>query len=385
MKRKILNLLDWSSHINCIVGLFDDYGVDADYVRLIEPWNKAEQALVHPRVTNVIIGSQAYYDYLNSDRYDILWLHSFEWAKAEFVVKFKNRCKVLWSVFGGGYDYAILLPNLEFYGPETHRCMAFKTGWLRGKYKRLRAWVAFHYRWHKYHVSAFLKKVDGFSLVMPTEEPILRQLLPKAKCFEFLYTDARKLMPLSSLPELKWSDTCVWVGNSSSLMNNHLDAIATLKPYVNLIDELVMPLSYAANVTITPSEIRHAAESTGFKVKVYSDFVGYDEFKKRMSECCSIVFPQLQQGGCGNVSLAFALGLKVFFSKKSPVYQFYRQLGCKVFTLEDDLKGENPFTPLSMADRIWNYNCSNSRQVWRVFPEKTKPYIAELRKELEVT
>lgn len=384
-KKKILHLLDGSDFVGIIVDTFCFYGVDSDFLICIEPHEDRQVYEERfPQVDIVVVGSSEYRRYLESDEYDVLWLHGFEWWKARFVVDFKLPCKVIWSAFGGGRDYLMLLPEERIYGPVTSALIHARNiecGLISRFYRKCRRIMAYSWRWRYYKVHQFLGMVDAFSLVMPTEEPILRKLIPRARLFEFLYTRERVSSEILALPEFKESSRRrVWVGNSATLMNNHLDAITALAQIKNQFDEIVVPYSYGHQSTIVKADIEAEAAKYGLNLVFLENKMPYAEYCECMKGCGALVFAQYQQGGCGNVSMAFMLGLKVFLSKRSPLYKYYKGMGYKVFTIEHDLPHKDSLMPLSDDNRHWNWECVKKRAVWSVFTEKTMPFLECLRR-----
>lgn len=380
VSKKILHLLDWSSHIDCIVNMYAHYNLDSDYIRCIKRGNRDQESLSHPKVVTMYEDSPEYERFLGSDEYDLIILHGFEWWKSRFVNKFRHPVHVVWSIFGGGNDYLMLLWDEPVFGPETRRMIIQKNGgrsfWFL---KSVKSYLGYRYRRWKYGVDKFLRRVEAFCLVLPTEEPILRKLIPHAKCFDFAYTGD---FGATSRPVFKPNNSAgckVWIGQSGALCNNHLDVIKALGQKVAKIDLARILIGYAVNSIIGKQDIQEMADRVGLKVEFIEDTVSYKEFVERVASCSILVMGHYQQAGCGLVSIAMLRGLKVFFPKISPVYRFYKQLGCKVFTIEDDLPKADALQPLCLDDQKWNYDCSGKRELWRIFPEKTKPFLEELR------
>ena len=76
----------------------------------------------------------------------------------------------------------------------------------------------------------------------------------------------------------------------------------------------------------------------------------YNEY---LYSCSYFIFANYRQEAVGNILCAFYIGGKVFLRKTNPLYEYYRQLGIVLYTLED-IDEEMLNKPLSDEDYLHN-------------------------------
>ena len=74
------------------------------------------------------------------------------------------------------------------------------------------------------------------------------------------------------------------------------------------------------------------------------------EYFELVLSCSVAIFFMERQQAVGNIGRALRYGCKVFLSETNPVYTYYKDLGLKVFSIQQDLVQKEIDSPLSMED-----------------------------------
>ena len=84
----------------------------------------------------------------------------------------------------------------------------------------------------------------------------------------------------------------------------------------------------------------------------------------------------LRQQGAGNVSAMLYMGKKVYLNEANPLFDFYRKLGVRIFSI-DELKKD----PKLLGGKLTESEISNNREIlkericWNTAIKKTKNLI----------
>lgn len=149
----------------------------------------------------------------------------------------------------------------------------------------------------------------------------------------------------------------IWLGNSATIENNHLESLLRLKRIGIGNRKIVMPLSYGI------PWIRNLCLKVGYglfgnRFTPLVEFIPREEYNAKMLDCAVMIQGHLREQAHGNIVTGLWLGMRVYLSENGIDYKHFKQLGCKVFSIERDLKSGNPDTllPLSDADIAYNRN-----------------------------
>ena len=144
----------------------------------------------------------------------------------------------------------------------------------------------------------------------------------------------------------------VWLGNSASECNNHLDVmfrLVRLRYRSSMKDvSLLTPLSYGLpwvrNMVVSIGRMLF-----GKHFKPLLDFVPRQEYNSLMLSCSTMIIGATEPLAQGNIITALWLGLRVYLSEKSLSYLFFKRIGAVVFSLERDMPVYK-FTSLTEED-----------------------------------
>ena len=73
-----------------------------------------------------------------------------------------------------------------------------------------------------------------------------------------------------------------------------------------------------------------------------------DEYNEQMLSCSIMIQPHYLSQGVGNILTGLWLGMRVYLSEKCITYKYLKQIGVTFYTIEHDLRSDNPnvFAPL---------------------------------------
>ena len=308
-------------------------------------------------VTAVQVGSIEYYSLLKSGQWDIVWVFGVDANSANFVRQLDKSIRVVWSPYGIDYvDFS----GHWMYGPVTTK-LFLKTTPFRRMLKLVSAWtlarlhlIRFMPRWQ----CRFFRRVNYFSCVIPTEESWLRPLVgKKAKRIDFHYISAtsREI----NYPVVDLSAKRIWVGNSATLTNNHLEVFAKIKQVVKDLNcDVVVPLSYTRDGegenVVTRAILNTGSQCFGEKFKPIRKLMGLEEYVRHMSSCSVFIFGHRRQQSVGNTLIALKCGGCVFLDPRNPAYQYFLSNGVTVYPISGLRDGVDnvlrKFAPLQLKN-----------------------------------
>ena len=194
-----------------------------------------------------------------------------------------------------------------------------------------------------------VKRVDYFSGILEYEYDLMKAVKGfRAKRVIFKYA-SRHNLENSDVAEL-YKGHNLLIGNSAASTNNHLDIIPFIKK-LNLGErKIIIPLSYPNTKEYIEDIANAYHQEFGENVIVLKDFMPAQEYSKLISSCSVAIFFMERQQAIGNITLALKNGCKVFLSETNPVYSYYKDLGMKLFSVQQDLVQSEIDSPLSNED-----------------------------------
>ena len=165
----------------------------------------------------------------------------------------------------------------------------------------------------------------------------------------------------------------ILVGNSCTLMCNHLDGFKAAKNFYNENAEVVVPLSYG-EPWLRNFLLKRGKHMFGNRFHPLVDFIPRDEYNKIVKSCSVAIMPHYRPQAFGNILTALWLGARVYMSEKNSLYTFFKRIDVNVFSIETDLKeARRPiFFPLSEEEREWNRRVIASIYDKRVMTDRNR-------------
>jgi hypothetical protein len=151
------------------------------------------------------------------------------------------------------------------------------------------------------------------------------------------------------------NDNNILVGNSASLTNNHLEAFRKLSKF-NLQDrKIYTPLSYG-DKQYTNRIMQSGQKMFGDQFLPLIEFMEREQYNRLMLSCSIVIMNHIRHQAMGNIITALWLGARVYLSKYSTTYAYFKRLGVYISSVEDDLIPVNPDALLLLDKNEVEYN-----------------------------
>ena len=335
---KILHLInDWvfdNAVIRNFSAMEENGKLHNKFVILRSSDDKVLRKIELPNLVEVVQTDTEECKWLRAELFDVIWVHAITNIKASFILSLAMRPIIMWSTWG--YDY-VRFANRWLYGPRTTR-LWFKVTSTRSAVKTILTYLVAKTSWVRFlpHLHCrFFRMVDFYSTVVPDEEVLLSRIVrPSARRLAFHYTSKTNHEIL--LPQVNLDVKRIWIGNSATLTNNHLDVFPILEEYREF--EMHAPLSYST--TTSDKAAAEVIESDGRsrfgeRFVAHKEFLPFDEYVRLMGQCAVFVFAHRRQQSGGNSTLALKMGGCVIMDERNPILSHVKRNGITVYSLLD--------------------------------------------------
>lgn len=299
-----------------------------------------------------VCNKRAIREVLEKSDYDVVFLYSFP-PKNWWVVDYISKSKIIiWWMWGYdvyfGYKGSIPFLNIELYKPKTK--FLIKTRQTNLHYIISQTILYCFKTYMKYRSVNVLSRIDFFQPVLPMEFQMMKKN-NNFKAMEFYYP--------SSLTSFSYSyqhhspDGAILIGNSATFTNNHIDVIESILNIRNK-RKIILPLNYGDKNYADDLDKKYNSTEN---VQIIKDFLPKDEYYTLIDNCSYALFGVLRQQAMGNIYYCLEKGIKVFLYKDSLPYRNLKELGFRVFAIEE--MTSDSFIPLTQDDYDCNYKAFN--------------------------
>ena len=340
----ILHLMTDEKFTDYTIEQFGTPEMQSEFV--VVPSNNAMHLVKHiDRCTIISQYSPVFKELLSRlGQYSGIILHGLFWGRWQqpILENVPKNVKVAW-MFWGGEIYSRADQYDEFLAPITKTLND-----IHKRYKKIKEDTS-----AEIPLSLF-KRID-FCLTDMHEEYEYAKQYTGAK-FEHLWYNYYSLdRTVGALLDSRCEGQNIWIGNSAADKNNHLDILWTIfkqglhRKYKDT--EVVLPLSYGAQwmANIVAKVGRFIF---GKRARILNTYMPLEEYNAMMLSCSTIIIGYTQPAAQGNIITALWLGMRVYLSEMSFAYDYFKRIGCKVYSIERDLKRKNKdvFAPMSNED-----------------------------------
>ena len=265
----------------------------------------------------------------------------------------QGKLPVVWG--GWGYDFLIfsnvLTRKTWFEYFKASPLAATKQYFAKGLLGKL--------KYHDFYKT--VSKIDYFGCILPGEYKKLFFIQTK-KRKEFTYT-VGYVSPSNS----DSTGDNVLLAHSLSISCNHYNGIDLFHKYARPDQKGVMFLSYGQDSKFINGMKEYGRRKLGERLEIYSTFLSFEEYNRVIRSCSFAILPYLRQLGLACINRLFMAGAKIFLYEDSILYDFYKNRGFFVYSIEHDLKLKSNFSKLS-SDEI----CVNREKVIECFGRQTQ-------------
>jgi dTDP-N-acetylfucosamine:lipid II N-acetylfucosaminyltransferase len=361
---RILHLAwDETKFVLVAAEIFDTCGdLENSFLVLSSSSSSAKQFLsVRDNITLVskrYVTSKAFQEDLA--RCDCLVVHSMDGIKARAVMQAPPDLPIVWSGWGG--DYFDLLPQggVNLLGPQTRQLVGFL-----GKHRRWtpRKWgprfkeLSRRFRYEFIYlprIQEAIRRIDFFSSPFPEDFDLLREYFQD----DFRPTYTRIFygsVERTYVPGSAWVyGENILVGNSATATNNHLEVFSVLAGMDLGARKILVPLSYGDD-EYRDAILDRGKSIFGGRFLPITEFLPLEQYNNLIAQCSVVIMGHKRQQAGGNTATMLYKGAKVFLDEVNTVYQYVRNRGGYVYTL-DELKkrGVEAFAPLTEEQKRKN-------------------------------
>ena len=157
---------------------------------------------------------------------------------------------------------------------------------------------------------------------------------------------------------IKKKDVTVFIGNSATYPNNHIETLDLLKKYTTI--RIYAPLSYGEHA-YKEYIISYGRKLFGDRFIPITNFLTKQEYYTLLDKSDIVIMNHIRSQAVGNLWAYLKLGKKIYLNKKSTVYELFNNKNIKIYTTTDLLDKEHDLlAPLSPRDVQNNYTVFNN-------------------------
>jgi hypothetical protein len=352
MKKIIHIVQNDKKFVNTIIRLFSNNN-SVDNTFIIESNNVEEKTIkqenVFYRTTKEILADSFIKNEIKNN--EILVIHSLSTSRAKLITKIDFDIKIIWAAWGGDFYHHHPSLKTKILKPKTKKIEEqlqpkIKELIIRPLIKRIYP-QRFSYYWQK----KAIKKIDYIAPVIYDDYELIKKhyKAPHLKCIDFSYGNLEEDLLVGVDLSLKLGENILF-GNSSSFTNNHVEIIDILSR-INLEDrKLITPLSYG-NMKLKDYLVEYGKQKLKNNFEPLVDFIPKEEYHKIMQSCGFVIMNHKRQQGLATIITELYLGVKMFFNKENPTYNYFKKLGANVYLIDEIItKKEKAFTPLTKQE-----------------------------------
>jgi len=286
-------------------------------------------------ITHIRPLSKSYNDYIDlSQEFDGIVTNGLGYYQSMFINRLPATSRIFWCFFGAEiYNNPKIWNSSDLYGPRTKRVLARNWGYffLRSLY-HLRFYFKYRTSMHS-EIKKAIVRCDYFLWYIKEEYDLIKSksdiVLP-----EFRPLPITDRVADSQISYRKRDE--ILLGNSGSEANNHIDLLKLLGEN-SCVYKIKLPVSYGLKNWYKKEMIKTLHKSK-LKVDFMESFVPYTEYIQNFTHAKAAIYPSYRQMGLGNIILCILNGVKIYLSERNPVFQWLKNIGVKVFTIEKCLK-----------------------------------------------
>ncbi|MCH4880462.1 4-alpha-L-fucosyltransferase (Fuc4NAc transferase) [Pseudomonas sp. TMW22090] len=328
---KILHLARDEKFIDQAIKAFEHAAPGASdlYVYSNKPLKLVKSRATIPSITSVLTGKIS----KHFSKYDLIIVHSLDqvWYKA--ILKLPKSIPVVW--IGWGYDYydiiydsrtKTLLPltSLEL-NITSNKAKLFK------KIKNTLKKIVF-----PTNKSKVVERINFFSPVLPAEYIMVSTQFSGKKFPDYALWNYGNLEEdlVKDFTNAQANGSSILVGNSASAENNHLDSFFLLSNLGIDSREIISPLSYG-DEQYRDLILKKGREQFGDRFEPLIDFMPIGDYVKILESCGFVIMNHIRQQAVGNIVIMLYLGAKIFLREECPTYNFFRDQGAVIFSIQE--------------------------------------------------
>jgi hypothetical protein len=176
----------------------------------------------------------------------------------------------------------------------------------------------------------------------------------------------RQIVPAFS--DQSSGENIIWLGNSATPTNNHLEALSGLRHFNQYDWKLYVPLSYGQS-WYADQVVLKGKELIGDKFIPLLDFIPLNRYLELLANIDVVIMNHHRSQAGANIFCMIYMGKKVFLSKDSSIYNLLSAHGIKVFTSEsiENIPFDEFIQKLNISEQQ-----ENSKRLYDLFSEEKR-------------
>ena len=301
------------------------------------------------------INNKDYLNFINSNGYDLVILHSLSCIPWFTIDKIDRKIKVLWKAWG--FDLyrtpSEIQPfvKLKRLHPITNR---YWWKHYKGKiYNNLKSWL--YSQIHRKEIKCAINRIDYFSGCLPVEYDFIKEYKSfRAQHLELPYFALNSKYTKKESLEFPELGSNILIGNSGAIANNHFDIFNCFSTIKIEDKKVIVPLSYGGDDFYIKDIVNYGKKIFGENFCPIRNFMSLTDYFSLLSTCSYAILGYEQQASLGNAFELLWAGVKLYLPQSSVNYKYFKEKGCHVFTIENDLINLYVFTPLTIEEKKLN-------------------------------
>ncbi len=325
----ILHLLTDEKFTDYVIRQFSEPGMQSEFV-LIPSNNALHLVKLVDKCRIIEAGSSSFRELLDAlGSYTGVFLHGLFWAEWQVPVlkSVPDHVKVAWACWGGEI-YSSQESGYTFRAPATK--LLLKVRHLLKPSRQTLNWEV---------PKALYKRLDYCTTSIEEEYDYAKSFF-QSDMRHVWYTYYSIEETVGALMDERCHGENVWLGNSASICNNHLDMLLLLarkKCRKQLAGrKVITPLSYG-EPWMRSFVYKVGGFLFGNRFKPLLSFLPRNDYNALMLDCSTMMIGATEPLAQGNIITALWLGMRVYLSEKSMSYHFFKRIGAVVFSMEKDL------------------------------------------------
>lgn len=268
--------------------------------------------------------------------------HYMTMDKIDFIKYVPDNIHVCWEVYGFDLYNQFLVPNgyqISYTDELLYHPYSFSLRYfpLLVKIELLFKGHKYSFDWQKNRQFKYISnRVDSIQYCCKYDAQYIEEFAHRQiKSYEtFNYSLSEVLGDLKDSPFSRGGN--ILIGNSASFSNNHLYVLEFLKKMELGHDiKMIMPVSYGGKPKYIKAIIEEYSRCFPGKVKFLKDYMPLHEYNRMFTSINACILSAWRQESIGTIIMCLYMGIKVFMSNRSPLYNWLIECGFIIFEIEN--------------------------------------------------